>query len=441
MSPLTITFAYEMDDDMNILSPDGVEAMASALIPEIHRFEDVEITCDHSAADTLISSLLLPTCASPTPQLQRLKIGTGSAAQYDEPIMLETFWTGLTSLRSLELYGFLPVTAPPMPMLINLSISTGVIGNCLSTPWLVSLLQKTPNVEKVTIRTLSSNMPIPVSVVLPIVLPNLRFLDLKLSHLRESQILSYLEIPSSIPCYIRFNNQGHRLDPELDISPLQRFIASRVPSSITSLNVFARCDHNILRLEVRDGETESIILHLSVLALPPPFCEPNVLVGSLPLEKIQVLALETNGDTFNWSTFLPFLVNLKLIQVDDVAHLQSIAGNQSVSSPGAPKNVCNPNLNKIIVTRVRKLEPDDWARFICNFITRQKLGKPVQHLEIQTTRKSSMYHSDYLDDLKRRTKSEMIKHGFEGHIYWDSEEFGADMEGFDEVSSNLDRVE
>ncbi|KAJ8503457.1 hypothetical protein ONZ45_g10836 [Pleurotus djamor] len=415
-SPLTVT----IDDSAGRCTLTALDRLASALVHEVHRFQEVQIICGPLWIEKLISLFFLPTLGLAAPLLRKLKISTGYAVnQYSHPDLLRIFWTRLDSLQSLELTGYVPITTSPMPKLTFLCINT--FGDCLSVPWLMNLLRNAPHVEEVAVGTISLKTPMSVSNSHPINLPSLRSLELTFESLQGSEIFSHLEIPASIPCRIRFNNEHDPIRSTNELSPLKHFISDRIPPATMSLHLIICHNYGEYILEVRDITNETILVNISITYLPHTFTDPAVIIGSMPLERIHTLTLEGPiGDMLDLSNFLPYLINLRTIQVEDVSILFLIAGDKDPLEDATSDGFCNHKLERVSVAYDAKSTPHDWERFISSLVARYRHGESFRYLKVRKCNIPIEYAQqlEVCDDLELEWDGEGIRASMTNERAW-----------------------
>ncbi|KAJ8503461.1 hypothetical protein ONZ45_g10842 [Pleurotus djamor] len=365
--------------------------MASALVPETSRFKDVGILYSSATIQLIHDSFLRPSFAFSAPLLQRLVIRPGLYGDEKPPRLFEEFWTDLVSIQSLALVGVFPRKISSMPSLTHLSIRVLGEGNPLTIWWLVDVLQNTPRIEFVEVGVLSSNsvtlLDESTSVaappeLLPTSLPNLRSLRLAFKGLRESQIFSCLEMAAPITNQISFYNRDIPDEPGSSIAGLQAFVSSRIPHDASSLCVLNCNDYKGYMLQVKENDDRPMLINLSVTSLPS-YHRRIRLVSSLPLGKIYRLILRGDmgdNEALAWSDLLPSLIHLRVITVERVTVLRSIA----TSSPNVTLGeLSNLDLEEITINDDRSSTRRDWDHFMRGCEVRQLLGKPIRQLRVE----------------------------------------------------------
>ncbi|KAJ8501986.1 hypothetical protein ONZ45_g11953 [Pleurotus djamor] len=394
--PLSVYFSRDCHT-----SNEDCERTASILVPETRRFVKVEIYVDHDNPNVVISSFLRPSFAQPAPLLQHACIEMGPMNVFHGEL-----WVELLSLRSLHLSNFIP-TISLMPNLTLLWIETWEHENDLSVPWVIDLLRHTPRIETVNVWVISSDPPISVTGVIPVYLPNLSFLNLKVKGLRELKLLSFLEIPAVKFVRLIIMPLDDELSPEVDFAPLQGFLARYISHDIASLDVRVDVENqkrevSILRLRVKDIANEDTeILHLN-LGIPSSTLDRVNLVQSLPLARIHKLEIHVPTkveETLAWSNFLLLCPHLRELRVGTVATLLSITAVDSASSGPQSGTFIHAELERIIISMDHRSSLDDWARLILIFQYHYNCGKRL---------KLRILHSNipisYVEHLKRYTE-------------------------------------
>ncbi|KAJ8501989.1 hypothetical protein ONZ45_g11957 [Pleurotus djamor] len=280
---------------------------------------------------------------------------------------IDNAYSALALFLHPKLWGCHPIKTSNMPNLTDLLVQTNGPGNRLSIPWMINLLRNTPLLEELEIDHISSDFSIAVAGELPVSLPKLRSMKLHFQYIKEAQLFSYLEIPSSTQSTIEFHNDDPEIENE-DFCYLQTFVESHISHGTPFLNVETQ---NLLTLFIAH------LPPLTQLSLSPP--------GPLTWDKIHNLTLEgvvKHDEVLAWSNFLPHLVNIKTIQVERVTILRSLAvHNCSLSASEMSVDVCY-NLEEVCVHGDKVSTAEEWLHFLRICQTRYDHGKPLREVSL-----------------------------------------------------------
>ncbi|KAJ8503463.1 hypothetical protein ONZ45_g10840 [Pleurotus djamor] len=367
---------------------------------ETHRFRELYISWTIEGAAYLFPRLFNG-AGLRAPLLERLDIDiTLSRSSAIQPTMMEHFWMGLNSLRSMTLRNALPSLTPDLPSLTHLNIDITHQWKLLSVSWLLNLLRNTPMLEAMTIGTISSNVNMDIKTNPSLVsLPYLRSMYLTLQSLKEATLFLYLNLPPTSPFIsVHFFDIAHahadaRSEPEHVCSCLRRLMseAAHIPedndthtSPPPALQVTVAVG-DIYILFVDDKETASPKFRLVITDLPPQFqLEMIYLTTALSLERIQCLivsGLVGDDQVLAWANILPLFIHLKAIIVSNVVTLRSLDGPDSSLTSSNPvlKSTAPSNLylEEVKVNGDNEASPDDWLHFVRTCQIRHERSVPL----------------------------------------------------------------
>ncbi|KAJ8501890.1 hypothetical protein ONZ45_g11967 [Pleurotus djamor] len=423
------TFQRSKQSPLTLIGPpgklrptNGPNNVLSTVMDAAPRFQDVDLTLRHvdvnhaSAIPQSLFSLSAKQKRPEAPLLRTLKIAYDRSDNEDgvyhshygyNPKTLQFPWTQLTSLQSLNLRNIIPVSVPSMPSLTHLIIDMDfhVDSKFLTVPHVIDVLRNTPVVEEITVACISTDDAHAITPPDPntalILLPRLRELQMASVYLTESVLFAYLDTPALQQTKIVFDNSNNdpSIQPNGDISHVQRLVAGSIPSNAEALMVAVdmpvritdgmRYDDTTGYLFTVKGETDCDppIFTLVIAALPLSTHRIEIF-QSLPLTRITDLTLnriEGDDEALAWSCIIPHLVRLKRFTVYKVPALSllgaapELSSNNGIDTNHNLTNVHNPELDTVNMDDV-SLSPDDLNTLKSISRFRHERQKPLRRL-------------------------------------------------------------
>ncbi|KAJ8520028.1 hypothetical protein ONZ45_g3060 [Pleurotus djamor] len=298
---------------------------------------------DHTALSKVLTPISSNNSAS---LLERLTI----SVERDTGHFSGAAWFGLSSLRSLSLFGApLPSHAhfESMPHLTHLGIGGIHIDHCATIPWLLSTLKCLPNIQKIIIFGLRGPGADPNFQ--PVTLPRLQFLQLSSSDASTLSIFNKPIIPTSPSLQIFYERVRIDALRVADISGLKSAISKVISSAMSMKMVSVMLNKDLFELAVHIGHDDHESTHLpqpSFLCWLPCVAQEDMhvllrLCALIPFAEAPTLSLEgltaNNGHTFIRSS--PKMVTL-ILRNCDIQMLRLLFKSKYSPQPPNPELRC-----------------------------------------------------------------------------------------------------
>ncbi|KAJ8514800.1 hypothetical protein ONZ45_g7712 [Pleurotus djamor] len=340
-----------------MMSPVGNDAFWHSLQMVMnyrHQVEEFSLTLSHlhdESAEEFFDVVSL----FDAPLLRYLTIEAGVLSLPTHRLSRAIPFKVVPSLHVLRLHGIhFPPDIPDLPSLRSLVMDGYHEIDDMSLSWIIKLLRKTPNVERISLDRIASANPTDVSGPLPVPLPRLRSLVVYSRSTMEAKLYEYLDFPSSIEIFAVF-----RLIDDESLGCYYLTNLGRLVSRLTSGSMpvsFEKITINV------DHETSQFVFKLSTAGAKNPSVsfwlpmDPSSLASyarlcaAIPLDRVLEVTFESGRDptiSRAWSDLFPKLTNAKTLEIRSQEH--SVLSPLLTTSRGAP---CNTKLEVLYYRRM-----------------------------------------------------------------------------------------
>ncbi|KAJ8508311.1 hypothetical protein ONZ45_g9398 [Pleurotus djamor] len=278
-----------------------------------------------------------------------------------------------------------------MPQFLGLtkvSISNMTVAHQLSVTWITQFLRNTPDVEDLSLATISSANSIDASGPLHVILSKLKKLSTVSHSLPGAKLLDYLDFPPITTVYSKYLHPVKTIE-STDFLPLQTLVerASLVPGSqIARMRLFVT-DYFVLELFRTDSDLKPFMkISLPWIKASTPLYHQLCLKLPLPhIRKLAISGISRRSTAFLWSPLIASFENLTELTLDGTIDeiLDALVQNMDQSSVYS-----NPNLRTIVDVNSKwdpytTVTPMDRLDIRDIFRKRREMGVPIERYIIR----------------------------------------------------------